>query len=82
MIVAEAVKELYDKMLESVNTKRSMPPNAWLWQMIANCKHQHDIGLLFEVLQKLRTFVSFSSFSAVNSSICLFILFCRCCDGF
>lgn len=52
----EAVKELYDKMLESVNTKRSMPPNAWLWQMIANCKHQHDIGLLFEILQKLRTF--------------------------
>ncbi|CAI8610569.1 unnamed protein product [Vicia faba] len=52
----EAVKDLYDKMLQSVNVKRSMPPNAWLWSMIANCKHQHDISLLFDVLQNLRRF--------------------------
>ncbi|XP_061367957.1 uncharacterized protein LOC133310974 isoform X2 [Gastrolobium bilobum] len=52
----EAVKELYDKMLQSVNVKRSMPPNAWLWSMIADCKHQHDIRLLFDILQNLRRF--------------------------
>ncbi|XP_027916971.1 uncharacterized protein LOC114176213 [Vigna unguiculata] len=50
------VKELYDKMLDSVKVKRSMPPNAWLWSMIANCKHQHDIRLLFDILQNLRIF--------------------------
>ncbi|KAI5409300.1 hypothetical protein KIW84_054927 [Lathyrus oleraceus] len=52
----EAVKDLYDKMLQSVNVKRSMPPNAWLWSMIENCKHRHDISLLFDVLQNLRRF--------------------------
>ena len=56
-------KELYDKMLDSVKVKRSMPPNAWLWSMIANCKQQHDIRLLFDILQNLRRFVSFYSFS-------------------
>jgi len=57
----DAVKNLYDKMLESVNAKRSMPPNAWLWSMIANCKHHHDISLLFDILRNLRRFVSFYS---------------------
>ncbi|KAK7363628.1 hypothetical protein VNO77_05777 [Canavalia gladiata] len=52
----EDVKELYDKMLHSVNIKRSMPPNAWLWSMIANCKHHHDISLLFDILHNLRRF--------------------------
>ncbi|TKY54116.1 hypothetical protein E2542_SST18522 [Spatholobus suberectus] len=52
----EDVKELYDKMLDSVKVKRSMPPNAWLWSMIANCKHHHDITLLFDILQNLRRF--------------------------
>jgi len=56
------VKELYEKMLDSVKVKRSMPPNAWLWSMISNCKHQHDIRLLFDILQNLRIFVSFYSF--------------------
>ncbi|MED6106448.1 hypothetical protein PIB30_005084 [Stylosanthes scabra] len=51
-----AVKELYDKMLESVKVKRSMPPNAWLWSMIENCKHQQDIRLLFDILENLRRF--------------------------
>ena len=53
---SEDVKELYDKMLDSVKVKRSMPPNAWLWSMIANCKQQHDIRLLFDILQNLRRF--------------------------
>ncbi|XP_027332570.1 uncharacterized protein LOC113847577 [Abrus precatorius] len=52
----EDVKELYDKMLHSVNVQRSMPPNAWLWSMIANCKHHADITLLFDILQNLRRF--------------------------
>ncbi|XP_020227028.1 uncharacterized protein LOC109808435 [Cajanus cajan] len=52
----EDVKELYDKMIDSVKVKRSMPPNAWLWSMIANCKHHHDISLLFDILQNLRRF--------------------------
>lgn len=52
----ETVKDLYDKMLESVKVKRSMPPNALLWSMIANCKHQKDITLLFDVLENLRRF--------------------------
>ncbi|XP_025677798.1 uncharacterized protein [Arachis hypogaea] len=51
-----AVKELYDKMLESVKVKRSMPPNAWLWSMIENCKHQQDIRLLFDILENLHIF--------------------------
>ena len=70
----EAVKDLYDKMLQSVNVKRSMPPNAWLWSMIENCKHRHDISLLFDVLQNLRRFVSFYTF-AESLSIYWFSLF-------
>ncbi|XP_004296798.1 PREDICTED: uncharacterized protein LOC101296087 [Fragaria vesca subsp. vesca] len=52
----EAVKELYDRMLESVKVKRSMPPNAWLWSSIENCNNQDDIKLLFDILQNLRRF--------------------------
>ncbi|EOY06418.1 RING finger and CHY zinc finger domain-containing protein 1 isoform 1 [Theobroma cacao] len=52
----EAVKELYDNMLQSVNVKRTMPPNASLWSMIENCKNHEDIKLLFDVLQNLRRF--------------------------
>lgn len=52
------VKDLHDKMLNSVNVKRSMPPNAWLWLLIENCQNQDDIHLLFDVLQNLRRFVS------------------------
>nr|BAC42709.1 unknown protein [Arabidopsis thaliana] len=50
------VKDLHDKMLNSVNVKRSMPPNAWLWLLIENCQNQDDIHLLFDVLQNLRRF--------------------------
>ncbi|KAK8684580.1 hypothetical protein V6N13_040602 [Hibiscus sabdariffa] len=52
----EAVKELYDNMLQSVNVKRTMPPNTSLWSMIGNCKNHEDIKLLFDVLQNLRRF--------------------------
>ncbi|EEF45488.1 uncharacterized protein LOC8262394 [Ricinus communis] len=52
----EAVKELYDKILDSVNVKRTMSPNAWLWSMIDNCKNHEDIKLLFDTLQNLRRF--------------------------
>ncbi|KFK22962.1 hypothetical protein AALP_AAs50914U000400 [Arabis alpina] len=50
------VKELHDKILDSVNVKRTMPPNAWLWSLIENCQKQDDISLLFDVLQNLRRF--------------------------
>uniref|UniRef100_A0A2N9GWX7 Uncharacterized protein n=1 Tax=Fagus sylvatica TaxID=28930 RepID=A0A2N9GWX7_FAGSY len=52
----EAVKELYDKMLESVVGQRTMPPNAWLWSLLENCKNNDDIKLLFDILQNLRRF--------------------------
>lgn len=52
----EAVKELYDKMLDSVAVKRTMPPNAWLWSMLENCKNHDDIKLLFDILENLRRF--------------------------
>ncbi|XP_030548261.1 uncharacterized protein LOC115753682 [Rhodamnia argentea] len=52
----ETVKEMHDKILESVNTKRTMAPNAWTWSMIENCKNREDIKLLFDVLQNLRRF--------------------------
>ncbi|KAL3727495.1 hypothetical protein ACJRO7_032257 [Eucalyptus globulus] len=40
------VKEMYDKILESVNTKRTIAPNAWTWSMIENCKNREDIRRL------------------------------------
>ncbi|KAJ7955048.1 RING finger and CHY zinc finger domain-containing protein 1 isoform 1 [Quillaja saponaria] len=52
----EVVKELYDKMLQSVAVKQTMPPNAWLWSLIENCKNHDDIKLLFNILQNLRRF--------------------------
>ncbi|XP_019082880.1 PREDICTED: uncharacterized protein LOC104786507 isoform X2 [Camelina sativa] len=52
----EAVKELHGRILDSVNVKRSMPPNAWLWSLIENCKNEDDISFLFDVLQNLRRF--------------------------
>ncbi|PRQ39151.1 hypothetical protein RchiOBHm_Chr4g0421901 [Rosa chinensis] len=57
----QAVKALYDRMVESVNVKRSMPPNAWLWSLIENCKNQDDIKLLFDILlSNLRIHSNFS----------------------
>ncbi|XP_059648859.1 uncharacterized protein LOC132294864 [Cornus florida] len=52
----EAVKKLYDKMLNSVMDKRSAPPNAWLWSLLDNCANHEDIKLLFDILQHLRRF--------------------------
>ncbi|XP_016899077.2 uncharacterized protein LOC103483802 isoform X3 [Cucumis melo] len=54
--VSVTAKELYDKMLESVEVKRSMPPNAWMWSLIQNCKTDEDIQLLFGILERLRKF--------------------------
>ncbi|KAL6896920.1 hypothetical protein ACP4OV_007492 [Aristida adscensionis] len=51
----EAVEEMYQKMLKSVEA-RTMPPNAWLWSMIGSCSNKEDIKLLFDILQKLRVF--------------------------
>lgn len=45
-------------MLNCVAEKRTAPPNAWLWSLIAKCSTSEDIKLLFDILQKLRTFVS------------------------
>ncbi|OWM67822.1 hypothetical protein CDL15_Pgr010760 [Punica granatum] len=52
----DTVKELHEKILESVNTKRTMAPNAWTWSMIDNCRNPEDIKLLFDALEKLRRF--------------------------
>jgi hypothetical protein len=56
-IATEAVEEMYQKMLKSVEAE-TMPPNAWLWSMIDSCSNKEDIKLLFQILQKLRVFVS------------------------
>ncbi|KAL5541799.1 hypothetical protein UlMin_009509 [Ulmus minor] len=52
----EAVKELYDKIYQSVVVKRTMAPNAWLWSLIENCNNHDDIKLLFNTLDNLRRF--------------------------
>ncbi|CAN0855910.1 hypothetical protein LINGRAHAP2_LOCUS6365 [Linum grandiflorum] len=52
----DAVKEFHEKILESVNAKRSMPPNAWLWSLIEKCQNHKDVELLFDSLEKLRRF--------------------------
>ncbi|KAK9664270.1 hypothetical protein RND81_14G030100 [Saponaria officinalis] len=52
----DPVKELHDKILESVKVKRSAPPNAWLWSILEKCKSRDDIKLLFDALQQLRIF--------------------------
>ena len=56
-LATEAVEEMYQKMLKSVEAE-TMPPNAWLWSMISSCSNKEDIKLLFQILQKLRVFVS------------------------
>uniref|UniRef100_A0A6N2MLL7 Pentacotripeptide-repeat region of PRORP domain-containing protein n=1 Tax=Salix viminalis TaxID=40686 RepID=A0A6N2MLL7_SALVM len=52
----EAVKKIYDDIIDSVNVRRTMAPNAWLWSLIENCKTREDIKLLFDALQNLRIF--------------------------
>ena len=56
--MTEAVKKIYDDIIDSVNVRRTMAPNAWLWSLIENCKTREDIKLLFDALQNLRIFVS------------------------
>ncbi|KAL0434541.1 UNVERIFIED_CONTAM: hypothetical protein Slati_2788400 [Sesamum latifolium] len=53
---AETVKTVYDKMLNCIVERRTAPPNAWLWSITAKCSTHEDIKLLFDILQKLRTF--------------------------
>ncbi|XP_011071475.1 uncharacterized protein LOC105156912 isoform X1 [Sesamum indicum] len=53
---AETVKTVYDKMLNCIVERRTAPPNAWLWSIAAKCSTHEDIKLLFDILQKLRTF--------------------------
>ncbi|CAO2821947.1 unnamed protein product [Amaranthus hypochondriacus] len=50
------VKELHDKILESIKAKSSAPPNVWLWALVEKCKSSDDIKLLFDILEKLRIF--------------------------
>lgn len=52
------MKEIYDKLLDSIEKRRTAPPNAWMWSLIAKCSTTEDIKLLFEILPKLRAFVS------------------------
>ncbi|XP_064944847.1 uncharacterized protein LOC135596703 isoform X1 [Musa acuminata AAA Group] len=68
----EAVEELYQKMLKSVEAQ-TMPPNAWLWSLISNCLNREDIKLLFQILQKLRIFrlSNLRIHSNFNSHLCM-----------
>ncbi|CAN1149932.1 hypothetical protein LINPERPRIM_LOCUS18483 [Linum perenne] len=52
----DAVKELHEKILESVKAKRTMAPNAWSWSVIEKCQNSKDIELLFDCLENLRRF--------------------------
>lgn len=45
LLSVEPVKELYDKMLKSVEA-RTLPPDAWLWSLTENCANQEDIILV------------------------------------
>ncbi|KAG9445130.1 hypothetical protein H6P81_016470 [Aristolochia fimbriata] len=51
----EAAKEVYHKMLKSLEGE-TMPPNALLWSLIDSCRNREDIKLLFQMLQSLRKF--------------------------
>ncbi|XP_050237097.1 uncharacterized protein LOC126686866 [Mercurialis annua] len=68
----EAVKELYERILDSVNVKKSMSPNAWLWSLINNCKNQEDIKLLFDTLRNLHIFrlANLRIYDNFNSHLC------------
>ncbi|OVA04353.1 hypothetical protein BVC80_1395g63 [Macleaya cordata] len=68
----EAVRELYEKMLKSIEAK-TMPPDAWLWSLIESCTNQEDITLLFQILQILRKFrlSNLRIHANFNCNICL-----------
>ncbi|XP_058084114.1 uncharacterized protein LOC131231826 [Magnolia sinica] len=68
----ETVRELYLKMLQSVEAE-TMPPNAWLWSLVQNCANREDIELLFQILQNLRRFrlANLRIHSNFNSHLCL-----------
>ncbi|KAL1536272.1 hypothetical protein AAHA92_28948 [Salvia divinorum] len=68
----EATKEIYDMMLDSIVEKRTAPPNAWLWSLIAKCSTTEDIKLLFDILPKLRAFrlSNLKIHNDFNSALC------------
>ncbi|KAF8401551.1 hypothetical protein HHK36_012493 [Tetracentron sinense] len=70
-VPTEVVKDLYDKMLKSVEAQ-TMPPNAWSWSLIENCANREDINLLFQILQNLRRFrlSNLRIHSNFNSNLC------------
>ncbi|XP_073150038.1 uncharacterized protein [Henckelia pumila] len=49
-------KEVYENMLKCVSEKRTAPPNACLWSLVAKCGTHEDIKLLFDILERLRRF--------------------------
>ncbi|XP_058076237.1 uncharacterized protein LOC131224839 isoform X2 [Magnolia sinica] len=71
-IPTEIVKELYIKMLKSMETE-TMPPNAWLCSLIENCGNREDIMLLFQILQELQRFrlSNLRIFANFNCQLCL-----------
>uniref|UniRef100_A0A0E0LPI5 Uncharacterized protein n=1 Tax=Oryza punctata TaxID=4537 RepID=A0A0E0LPI5_ORYPU len=66
----EAVEELYQKMLKSVEAE-TMPPNAWLWSMISSCSNKEDIKLLFQILRKLRRLSNLRIDANFNDHLCM-----------
>uniref|UniRef100_A0A0E0I5E7 Uncharacterized protein n=1 Tax=Oryza nivara TaxID=4536 RepID=A0A0E0I5E7_ORYNI len=66
----EAVVELYQKMLKSVEAE-TMPPNAWLWSMISSCSNKEDIKLLIQILQKLRRLSNLRIDANFNDHLCM-----------
>lgn len=51
----EAVKELYQKIVKSLESK-TFPPNTWRDALLGKCKNAEDVKLAFEILEKLRIF--------------------------
>ncbi|KAL3634575.1 hypothetical protein CASFOL_021629 [Castilleja foliolosa] len=70
---ADTVKGLYVKMLNYVVVQRTAPPNSLLWSLISKCSTHKDIKLLFDVLQKHRTFrlSNLRIPEGFNSALCL-----------
>ncbi|GLJ45853.1 hypothetical protein SUGI_0965380 [Cryptomeria japonica] len=51
----EAVQELYQKIIESLDSK-NLPPNTLRDSFLEKCKNTEDVKLVFELLEKLRIF--------------------------
>ncbi|KAK1256791.1 hypothetical protein QJS04_geneDACA020122 [Acorus gramineus] len=79
---SEAVKELHQKMLKSVEAE-TMPPNAWMWSLLDSCANREDIKLLFDILQHLRRFrlSNLRIHSNFNPHLCLKVSEACACVG-